>query len=370
MDVPFNKAMEIAAFAPLLPIVDKVKNSDLEGAVADVMSSMPVIKLFAQLDLEMPRAVLKKVFTNQGVLKSIQKFSAVPQLKAPMDMLQKFADNLDAGMDELLDNFEQVITTCKNIDPTAGFKFPQDLIKSLSPVDMLSAIGEKIPAPFNDIYNKALELAAFAPLLPIVDKVKNSDLEGAVADVMSSMPVIKLFAQLDLEMPRAVLKKVFMNQSVKDVMKKVANSSSGQLCSAIAMLQKFADNLDAGMDELLDKFAEVLKAFKNIDPNAVGFKFPQDLIKGINPLDILSEISHRIPAPFRDAFNKALELAAFAPLLPVVNQLRNKDMFAAVAEIVSSMSVLQILAKYDAEMPRKILKMTLLNPGEAVLNFE
>ena len=69
----------------------------------------------------------------------------------------------------------------------------------------------KIPPPLDQAHNTALELAAFALLRPVLDKLKNQDLQGALAVVMSSAAVLKVTARLDPEMPRNILKKVLQN---------------------------------------------------------------------------------------------------------------------------------------------------------------
>ena len=111
-----------------------------------------------------------------------------------------------------MEKFEGVMEECKRVfAQRPDIKFPQDLIKSVDPISILAMIGEKIPPPLSTAYSKALELAAFAPLMPIVDKLKSKDLEGALAVVMSSAAVLKVTSKFDPEMPRNILKKVLQS---------------------------------------------------------------------------------------------------------------------------------------------------------------
>ena len=76
--------------------------------------------------------------------------------------------------------------------------FNQDLIKAMNPIDLLKPIGAKIPPPLDTAFKKALELAAFAPLLPIIDKLKNQDLEGAI-EILMSGPVLKVIQNMSCQ---------------------------------------------------------------------------------------------------------------------------------------------------------------------------
>ena len=126
MKKAFDKALELAAFAPLLPIIDKIKSKDIQGAVEQVMSA-GVLKVTQNLDPEMPRKILKKVLQNQAVTKAIQQASAqMPHLASPLQKLQQLTQLVDsADVNDIVAKFEDVFNSLKG---QANFKFPGDLM--------------------------------------------------------------------------------------------------------------------------------------------------------------------------------------------------------------------------------------------------
>ena len=62
------------------------------------------------------------------------------------------------------------------------FKFPGDFLTSVDPMDILSMLGDNVPPPFDMAFAKALEVARFAPLLPMIDAIKDGNLEEGQMD--------------------------------------------------------------------------------------------------------------------------------------------------------------------------------------------
>ena len=364
LDQAYNTALELAAFAPLMPVLDKLKNQDLEGALAVVMSSAAVLKVTARFDPEMPRNILKKVLQNVDFIAAVQKMrSKLPvNMQSPLETLQSLSQDLEGDMDEMMEKLGGVMVECKEaFAQRPDIKFPQDLIKSVDPIPILAMIGEKIPPPLDQAYNTALELAAFAPLMPVLDKLKNQDLEGALAVVMSSAAVLKVTARLDPEMPRNILKKVLQNVDFIAAVQKMRSKLPVNMQSPLETLQSLSQDLEGDMDEMMEKLGGVMVECKEAFAQRPDIKFPQDLIKSVDPIPILAMIGEKIPPPLDQAYNTALELAAFAPLMPVLDKLKNQDLEGALAVVMSSAAVLKVTARFDPEMPRNILKKVLQN---------
>ena len=189
----------------------------------------------------------------------------------------------------------------------------QDLLKALNPVDLLKPIGAKIPPPLDTAFKKALEVAAFAPLLPIIDKLKSQDLEGAVAEVLSPS-VLKVTKNLDAELPRKVLKKILGASAVLEVIKENLQSGPKELAKPMQMLEELAGNLDGDIDEIIARFGKAASAFQSTSVTVsgakmgtdgqTGFRFPQDIIKKISPVAILSMVGEKLPSPLKSGFDK------------------------------------------------------------------
>ena len=92
MKAAFDKAMELAAYAPLLPIIEKIKSKDLQGAAEQVMSA-GMLKVTQNLDTELPRKILKSVLQNKAVTTAVQQAQAqMPQLGAQLLVAWTIAD--------------------------------------------------------------------------------------------------------------------------------------------------------------------------------------------------------------------------------------------------------------------------------------
>jgi len=224
----------------------------------------------------------------------------------------------------------------------------------------MKEIGSVMPSSLAMIYNKALELASFAAALPLIEKIKDGDLGGAIGQILS-MPLLKLVAKMDVSMPRDILKKILQNDALQASIDSALSSMQGHLREPLEMLQKFAQNLDGNMDEIMLDLNDILKSMKvyAAAPN-IDFSFPMDLVKGIDPIDILKTIGDKLPAPLGMAYGKALELAAFAPLLPMVELVRRNDLQGALAAVLS-VPVLKCLKSLNADLPRDILKKNFQN---------
>ena len=96
-------------------------------------------------------------------------------------------------------------------------------------------IGEKIPPPMDKVFSKALELAAFAPLMPIVESLQRQDLQSA----------LRLLANIDTEMPKTVLKKIFLQPSVEIAIEQAMNSMPPDLQAPFITLRELQKRLHA-----------------------------------------------------------------------------------------------------------------------------
>merc|ERR1719506_3156954 len=196
----------------MMPVLRRIEVRDLEGAVVLVMSSPNVLRLVATFDAELPRHVLKRVLLKPAVQDAVEQAkSAMPteELKAPFEKLETLWKNLDTDSETVLTEAEGVIRSFEKSSRDliqGGFKYPQDLVTHVQPVEVLLTLTSKIPAPMDVAFAKALELAAFAPMMPVLRRIEVRDMEGAVVLVMSSPNVLRLVAPFDAELPRHVLK--------------------------------------------------------------------------------------------------------------------------------------------------------------------
>jgi uncharacterized protein YfcZ (UPF0381/DUF406 family) len=208
-----------------------------------------------------------------------------------------------------------------------------------------------------------MEMAAFAPLLPMVQQLKDGNLEGAQALIMST-PVLKLVKKFDIEMPRNMLKKLLLSNEVKAAIERYKAAMPQNLHAPFAQLQQFSQQLDGDMDAIFQQFQEVVSSFKVFDVPGSNFKFPEDLLKAVNPINVLEMLGEKIPPPMDVAFKKAMELAAYAPLLPIIERIKSKDLQGAAEQLVSA-GMLKVTQNLDKELPRKILKTVLQNNAVA-----
>jgi len=311
MKTAFDKALELAAFAPLLPLAEKMKSKDLQGAVALVMSG-PMMKAVAAINTEMPRTLLKNLLTNAEMEAAIQQAMArMPtNLHSPFIGLQQLVLQLDGDVDALVQRFQEVAASFKVFDvPNADFKFPHDLIKEINPVGVLSAIAQKLPGPMRTIFEKGLEAAAFKPLMPLVEKVKSKDLKGATA-LMMSMPMLKAIECLDAEMPRTLLKKFLHDDAVVSSVKSIMEEMPKQLQPPLEMLLEFSNHLDDEIGEVMENCESVFQNFVDYahvySQPQVNFRFPQSLLEKMDVAGMLQVIADKVPAPLDKAFVTAV----------------------------------------------------------------
>ena len=166
MDAVFNKALELAMFAPLMPVVERIKVKDLHGAAALVVSTTGVLQLVSKFDVELPRTLLKMVLQKQEVQDAVEEVKSrmpTPALQEPFQKLQAFSQNLDAAPEVMLSEAEEVFGSFKKSADalaTNSFKFPQDLIKQIDPADVLQALATKIPAAIGSMMLLAMDVSS------------------------------------------------------------------------------------------------------------------------------------------------------------------------------------------------------------------
>merc|ERR1719183_2098711 len=252
MDVAFAKALELAAFAPMMPVLRRIEEKDLEGAVVLVMSSPNVLEGAEKLDAELPRHVLKRVLLKPAVQDAVEQAkSAMPteELKAPFEKLEILWKNLDTDTETVLTKAEEVMRSfekCSGALFMSKFKYPQDLVKHVDPVEVLLLLVSAIPAPLDEAFLKALELAACAPLMPVMQKIQKKDMEGAVAVIVSSPNVLRLVAQFDAELPRTILEKVLLKPAVQSTVEQAKERMpTEKLKEPFKRLQELCENLQA-----------------------------------------------------------------------------------------------------------------------------
>jgi hypothetical protein len=172
------------------------------------------------------------------------------------------------------------------LNPGAGgipdFSFPGDILTSLDPMDILEQLGEVVPPPFDMAFQEALKVARFAPLLPMLNALKEGKLEEAASCIMHpdiSGPFMKLLAKIDLETPREVLKSVFLNNGVQSTIQQYCASAPKELLAPFQMLQEFGKKLEGEMEDVLQDLSEMIKEMKVLllpeNLALTDFRFPQ-----------------------------------------------------------------------------------------------
>jgi uncharacterized protein YfcZ (UPF0381/DUF406 family) len=144
--------------------------------------------------------------------------------------------------------------------------------RKVNPVEILKLMGDKLPGPMKTAFDKAMELAAYAPLLPIIERIKNKDLQGAAEQVMSA-GMLKVTQNLDTELPRKILKTVLQNNAVTTAIQQAQNQIP-QLGAPLQKLQQLAQQLDGDVSDILAKFEDVFNSLKG----QANFNFPGDLM--------------------------------------------------------------------------------------------
>jgi len=191
-------------------------------------------------------------------------------------------------------------------DGAAGFSFPLDLIKKISPVSILSLVGDKLPGPLKGGFDKALDLASLSPLL---DKLKQADLHGALGNVLS-MPMMEFCSKLDTSLPARLLERILLDPTLQNAISSALDGMPEQLQWPLLKLQEFSDHLKQAPAVLLEDCDAVLRNFEEYaevySHPTVNFKFPDDIIKGITPGPTLMMLGEKIPAPMGSSFNELL----------------------------------------------------------------
>ena len=125
---------------------------------------------------------------------------------------------------------------------------------------------------------------------------------------------MKVTKNLDAELPRKVLKKILGASAVLEVIKENLQSGPKELAKPMQMLEELAGNLDGDIDEIIARFGKAASAFQSTSVTVsgakmgtdgqTGFRFPQDIIKKISPVAILSMVGEKLPSPLKSGFDK------------------------------------------------------------------
>ena len=160
-----------------------------------------------------------------------------------------------------------------------------------------------------------------------IKAMKEGCLEDAVRLVMCSPALINCLMILSPDCLRNVMKMTFKPQSVQDAVQRAMKQMPAEMQHLFEDILAFANELDDGdLTILVQDFAalvnnfkvQIPKGLKKMQSGVLAFDFPGDILKSIDPVDILSELAQAVPTPFDQAYSKALELAPYAPLLKVV----------------------------------------------------
>lgn len=152
-------------FEDFLVFIGELDESDLDAIVSDFAA------LVKQFKLKIPRKLA--------------------ELKAKA---AKDEERLVSGSSFGTRPLERAVTVSGSQLGTVGassmpdFNFPGDFLTSVDPMDILNMLGENVPPPFDMAFAKALEVARFAPLLPVISAVKEGNLQqGGVKGVRVSI---------------------------------------------------------------------------------------------------------------------------------------------------------------------------------------
>jgi len=116
-----------------------------------------------------------------------------------------------------------------------------------------------------------------------------------------TVPVLKLLVKIKPEMARTVLEKVLLNPAVK-----TGNDHIDQAMTTV--LETFLSSVQSvDQMQLVASLERVSNAFEQVGEASTNFKFPEDLVKGVeNPIAILEELDSIIPPPLASAYQQAL----------------------------------------------------------------
>ena len=307
----------------LLPVLQKLQAKDIVGALELVISEPTVLQGANELgDKQLLRNVLREVLVKPAMKCAVARANSqdLSELKALFKQLQDLVDAGDANeklpdTKMVIQKAEEIFTSfhqSSNVLSQSKFKFPQDLIKHVDPVEVLLLLVSAIPAPLDEAFLKALELAKFSPLMPVMQKIQKKDMEGAVAVIVSSPNVLRLVAQFDAELPRTILEKVLLKPAVQSTVEQAKERMpTEKLKEPFKKLQDLSKSLDADTKTVTSKTAEVIRTFQKSSRVLLkrGFHFPTDLVMKVDPIEVLSILASKIPAPMNDAFVEALRMA-------------------------------------------------------------
>jgi len=137
-------------------------------------------------------------------------------------------------------------------------------------------------------------------VLPMIDKLKNGDVKGALALVMT-LPVLKLLVKIKPEMTHMVLEKMLMNPAVETGNEHVDRTMTTVLEAFLLDVQS------VDQTQLVASLERVSNAFKEVEEAGRNLKFPEDLVKGVqNPIAILEELGGILPPSLESTYKQAL----------------------------------------------------------------
>ena len=357
----YTYGSQIAEFRVVVPMIDKLRQNDVLGALSLVLS-VPILKLLMKIKPEVSRDLLKAILLNPAVRAGTQRSLETVSVAArsPFMMLQEFSDSIDSlGVDQLVDGIQKLEEAFEN--EAVRFKFPEDLIAKIAePIFLLQKLCPLIPAPFEEPFAEALsvaqEVAELSALMPMILSLKEFDLEAAIAHVLSA-PVLLCLAKLakkfgEPDLPRTLLQQVFLAEEIQSVVEKASSSVPTVVQGPFLQLKSFCDEVktEEDVEKLIQSLQEVREAFQDLADGAGEFDFPQHLSKYIQPVDIFKIVGTVIPEPFRSPFMDALDhISDLVILVPVINKIKSKDLKGALL-LVPTLPVFNLLAKLAPDM--------------------
>ena len=162
------------------------------------------------------------------------------------------------------------------------------------------------------------------PFMAIWHKLRSQDREGALMAVMSSADALNATAQLDPKLPRSILKEALQHAGFTAGLQKMHSKLPANAQSPIEALQSLSQDLEGGVDEMMQKLGDVVVECKEALAQRPEFKFPQDLIKFVDPTRILEMIGKKMPTPLDEVYRKML--ARSAPMMPILNTCEHQDL--------------------------------------------
>ena len=99
-------------------------------------------------------------------------------------------------------------------------------------------------------------------LQPVYDSIKEADLHGALASVISK-EVLAVCKKLDAKLLRRLLERIFLDDSVQDAIASTQAAMPTRLRSPLIMLQAFTASLEQQPDALLANCGVMLQNFED-----------------------------------------------------------------------------------------------------------